>query len=101
MGQARSDSANFEQDDQRVEKTFALLYTLVASLPAVEVERFVRELIAKYKIGATTRSGKLLGTILRILPKKESWSVAEIKQEIDDHGVEAEQKQVFNAMQYL
>ena len=101
MTREASIASEHDRDDARVDQTLALLYTLVASLPAVEVEQFVRDLTTKYRIGSTTRSGKLLGTILKILPRKERWSVAEIKQEIDDQGVEAEQKQVFNAMQYL
>lgn len=101
MAREVSDSNGTDPEDARLEQTLALLDTLVASLPAVEIEQFIRAQIAKHKIGATTRSGKLLGTILKILPQKQRWSVAEIKQQVDDHGVAAEQKQIFNAMQYL
>jgi len=88
-------------EDARVNQTLALIDTLISSLPPKEVEQLVRLQIAKHKIGATTRSGKILGTILKLLPQKERWTVAEIKRHIGDEGVEAEQKQIFNAMQYL
>lgn len=96
-----ADSTSSSPETARVEQTLALLETLIATLPPGEVEQFIRAQITKHKIGATTRSGKLLGTILKILPEQERWSVAEIKRRVDNEGIEAEQKQVFNAMQYL
>lgn len=101
MARKAIELAQTDPDQARLEQTLALLDTLVASLPTAEVEQFIRNQMAKHKIGATTRSGKLLGTILKILPQQERWSVTEIRQRIGDEGVEAEQKQVFNAMQYL
>lgn len=101
MAREEIDSAEPDSEQARIQQTLALLETLVSSLPAPEVEQFIRAQMTKHRIGATSRSGKLLGTILKILPQKERWSVAEIKQQIDDRGIEAEQKQIFNAMQYL
>jgi len=97
----QTESSQVNADDARVAQTVALIETLIGTLPPEEIERSIRSLIAKYKIGATTRSGKLLGVILNFLPKQERWSLTEIKQQIDNEGVEAEQKQIFNAMQYL
>jgi hypothetical protein len=47
------------------------------------------------------RAGEVLGAIVHLFPQRESWSVAELKQTIDDKGIMATPKEVYNAVSYL
>jgi hypothetical protein len=94
-------TASDEASDPRVEQTFALIRTLLGSLPAQEQERFAREMVEKMRLPTAPRAGEVLGTLIRLLPQQKSWSVAELKEQIEERGVSASPKQVFNALGYL
>jgi predicted transcriptional regulator of viral defense system len=47
------------------------------------------------------RAGEVLGAIVRLLPQRESWTVAELKQTIDERGIPATPREVYNAVSYL
>ncbi len=43
----------------------------------------------------------MLGTIVRLLPDREEWTVADFKHEVASEGVEATTKEIYNALGYL
>jgi hypothetical protein len=43
----------------------------------------------------------VLGVIVRLFPQNESWTVEDLKRRISERGIEANQKQVYNAVGYL
>lgn len=94
---SNADSAS----DARSQQTLALIHTLIRSLPPAEQDRLRREFVGKMRTMAAPRAGEVLGTIVRLLPKQKAWSVAELRQRIDEVGVAATDKEIYNAVGYL
>jgi hypothetical protein len=91
--------ADAERD--RVEQTLSLVKTLLTTLPEVDRERFYREIVATVRSMTAPRAGEVLGTIVRLLPERKSWTVAELKQRVEERGISATAKEVYNAVGYL
>lgn len=87
--------------DSRTDQTLALVKTLLSSLPVAEQERFCREIIEKSRLMAAPRAGVVLSEVVRLLPQRKEWSVAELKNRVDERGVSATSKEVYNAVGYL
>lgn len=87
--------------DARTEQTLALMQTLFRSLPRAEQERFQLEIAKKVRPPTAPRAGDFLRTVLKVLPSRETWSVADLRQEVRQRGIEAQDKQIYNAMGYL
>jgi hypothetical protein len=87
--------------DPRAEKIFEAIKTLLTALSPAEQHRILRELTASLQAGPAPRAGEVLGTIVRWLPRISEFTVAEAKKEVDAQGLEATQKQIFNAIGYL
>jgi hypothetical protein len=100
ISQPKPDSVH-DTDRARVEKTLDLVRTLLASLPEADRARFLRELTATIRPMSGPRAGEVLGAIVRLLPQRESWTVAELKQTIDERGIAATPREVYNAVSYL
>jgi len=88
-------------DRDRVVKTLDLIRALLASLPDADRARFLHELTATIKPMSGPRAGEVLGAIVRLLPQRQSWTVAELKQTIDERGITATPREVYNAVSYL
>ena len=97
---SQSDSAQ-DAGQERVAKTLDLIRTLVASLPDPDKARFLRELTATIAPMSGARAGEVLGAIVRLLPQRPTWTVADLKRSIDERGISATPKEVYNAMSYL
>lgn len=98
--QTKSESVS-NADQARIDKTLDLIKTLLASLPDAERARFIREITSTIRPMSGPRAGEVLGAIVRLLPQRQSWSVAELKQTIDERGISATPKEVYNAVSYL
>ncbi len=90
-----------QSEQVRVEKTLDLIKTLLTSLPDADRARFLRDLTSTIKPMSGPRAGDVLGAIVRLFPQRESWSVAELKQTIDQRGIPAKPKEIYNAVSYL
>jgi len=66
-----------------------------------EQQRLLAELIKSTQLIAGSRAGPVLGTVVRLLPRRAEWTAQEIKQEVADSGVAATSREVFNAIGYL
>lgn len=87
--------------DPRVRQTLTLIKTLIASLPPADKDRFLQELTATIRPLTAPWAGEVLGAIVRLLPQQSNWTVAELKKKVDEEGVTASPKDVYNAMTYL
>ncbi len=83
--------------DQRTEKIFDAIRTLLDALSPAEQERVLRAV----RPSATPRAGEVLGTVVRLLPSKSEWTVGEIKQDVAAAGIKATAKEIYNAIGYL
>ena len=74
---------------------------LFGALPKLEQQRILNELTATLEPFAFPRAGEVLGAIVRLLPQKQNWSVADVKAEVAATGIQAEPKEIYNALGYL
>ena len=94
-------AASSGSDDPRVEQTLALVKTLIDSLPPQAREHFLREVAESLRPAVAPRAGEVLGTIVRFLSNRKDFTVAELKRQIDEQGVAASAKAIYNAIGYL
>jgi hypothetical protein len=87
--------------DPHVQQLRATIKTMIGWLPPAEREQFLREISATLRPATNPKAGDVLATIVQLLPKQKTWTVAELKQRIDDRGVAATPKEVYNAVGYL
>jgi hypothetical protein len=91
-----------EPADPRVEQTLALVNTLIDSLPPQAKEHFLRTVAESLRPAIVPRAGEVLGTIVRFLSNRKDFTVAELRRQIiDEQGVNASPKAIYNAIGYL
>jgi hypothetical protein len=98
---ASPNSAPAAPANQLSEAIVSGIRTLVAGLPPQEQERVLREITEMLRPISAPRAGDVLGTLVRLLPKRRDWTVADLKQVIGETGVEASPKEIYNAIGYL
>jgi hypothetical protein len=74
---------------------------LVDRLTPQEKERVLRELADMLRAVPAPMAGDVLGVVVQLIPRDRHWTVSELKQRIDEHGVEATPKEIYNAIGYL
>jgi hypothetical protein len=74
---------------------------MLGALPPDQQQLAVDELTAMLRPIPAPRAGAVLGTLVRLLPRRAEWTVEEIKQEIASRGIEATPKEVYNSLGYL
>jgi hypothetical protein len=84
-----------------VEKIVDALRKLWSALPVDEQERLLGELSRSLRLIPASRAGEVLGEIVRLIPRREEFSVQDIKKRISDRGITAAPKAVYNALSYL
>jgi hypothetical protein len=86
---------------QRSDVFISTIKTLVGELSSGEQERLLRELTQMLRPIPAPRAGQLLGTLVRLLPKRRDWTVSDLRQTIEAEGVQASSKELYNAIGYL
>ena len=81
-------------------QTVRLIYSLIDSLSEAARASLLRDLAAKIDETVNTPTG-VLATVLKFLPKGSTVTVAQLRQQVADRGVEAEPKHIYNAIGYL
>lgn len=61
----------------------------------------LQEIIEEFQPIAAPRAGEVLGAIVKFLPRRQEWSVGEIKEQVAASGVRATDKEVYNSIGYL
>jgi hypothetical protein len=87
--------------DAAARELAAAIETMLSRSSLAERETVVRLLAERLRPNTSAKAGDVLGTILRILPKRAEWTIGEFKKGVADRGVAATPKQVFNAVGHL
>jgi hypothetical protein len=74
---------------------------LLAALPLEEQDKILQEITAMLRPITAHRAGGVLGALVRLLPHRKSWTVEDIKQQVQKEGVGASPKELYNAIGYL
>src|ERR1700731_2119348 len=88
-------------DDPRLQKIADAINTLLSPFPPQEQDRILRKITDNLCLLPTPKAREVLGVIVRLFPQNESWTVEALKQRISERGIEANPKQVYNAIGYL
>jgi hypothetical protein len=87
--------------DARAEGFALTIRQLFTELPLPDKERVHSQLTEILRPIPAPKAGDVLGAIIYLLPKRPEWSVQELKGLIDDYGIEATTKEIYNALGYL
>lgn len=87
--------------DRPSQKIVGAVRMLFSALPTLEQQRVLRELTDVLGPIPAPRAGEVLGTIVRLLPRRHKWNVTELKEQVAEEGVQATAKEVYNALGYL
>ena len=88
-------------DDLRLQKIADAINTLLSSFPPQEQDQILRKITENLCSLPTPKAREVLGVIVRLFPQHESWTVEDLKHRISERGIEANPKQVYNAIGYL
>jgi hypothetical protein len=87
--------------DRSASDLVSAIETLLSRCSLAERETVIRLLAEKIKPDSSSKAGDVLGTLLRILPGREQWTIGELKKIVSERGISASDKQVFNAVGHL
>ncbi|ULO24237.1 hypothetical protein [Methylocystis sp. SB2] len=94
-------SSNDSGGGSHADEVARAIKTLLDPLPPAEQEQVIRKLAEALRSETAPKAGDVLNTIVRLLPKQRDWSVQAIKKEVEDRGIEASDKSIYNAIGYL
>jgi hypothetical protein len=78
------------------------IWGLFNKLPPEDKDALVSQLLkAARPLIPASRSGDVLATVARFLPKRRDWTAEQIRQEVSAAGITASSREVFNAIGYL
>jgi hypothetical protein len=87
--------------DDRARANFDAIRTLIGNLSRDEQDRILAELLEILRPIPAPRAGELLGVVVKFLPQRKDWSVDEIRRRIEEKGIGATSKEIYNAIGYL
>jgi len=77
------------------------IWELVPLLPVADQQRLADEIVRVVRPIPAFRSGDVLGSVVRFLPKQPQWTAKQIREQVAASGVQATSREVFNAIGYL
>ena len=95
---APSDSASNSLDDSYAESIVSAFKVLLAGLSPEQQERVRSKLFPN---NSSPRAGDVLGTILKLVPRGESFTIGDVKKSIEAEGIQATAKAIYNSLGYL
>lgn len=90
-----------EPSSPEAAKILQAIWALVPLLPIADQQRLADDIVKAVRPIPAFRSGEVLGSVVRFLPKRPHWTAKEIRDEVAASGVEATSREVFNAIGYL
>jgi hypothetical protein len=87
--------------DSQSENIAHAIRLILATLPAAEQERVLREVINAIRPIVVPRAGEVMGAIVRLLPRQQNWTIDDLKEQIALQGIAATAKEVYNSLGYL
>jgi hypothetical protein len=88
-------------ENARAESIISTIKILFGELSIADQKHLLTQLTEILRPIPAPRAGDVLSAVIHLLPKRPDWTVTELKQAIDRHGVEATPKEVYNALGYL
>jgi hypothetical protein len=85
----------------RSSTTADAILSLFAILSTEDQERIFKQIKTIVRPIQAPRAGEVLGAIVRLLPRRKSWAMPDIKGGIAREGVQASPKEIYNAIGYL
>jgi hypothetical protein len=95
------DTSQYAIDDARAENVITAFKTLLGGLPPELQERVRAALFESFPQNSPPRPGQVLGTILKLVPRDRAFTIEEVKKKIEDEGIHATAKAIYNALGYL
>lgn len=86
---------------ERVDRLAQAVRTLIAELPTNEQERLFSDLRKKLRPISAPQAGDVLDAIVRLFPRRAEWTVDGLKKDVQEEGISANIKQIYNALGYL
>jgi hypothetical protein len=101
--QFHPDSRNSESDPsyRATQAIVSAIETLIDGLSPIEKERVLRNVTEKLRPIPVPQAGDVLGIVVQLLPRDRQWTVAELKQRVEQQGVPVAAKEIYNALGYL
>lgn len=87
--------------DARLSDAVDTIKFMLARFSSEERELILKQITDFVRPIPVERAGTVLGLIIKMLPKKRAWTIDDLKTEIKEKGLEAQDKEVYNAMGYL
>ncbi|HKT18997.1 MAG TPA: hypothetical protein VJR47_13205 [Stellaceae bacterium] len=94
-------AADGSQPTPRVHATIDEIRTLLQDLSPDERKQALNQIKALLQPIHAPRAGDVLGAVVRLVPARRKWTISEIKSEVAGQGIEASDKEVYNAVGYL
>ena len=88
-------------DNEHSAKIADAIRSLLSTLPQKMRERLLEEMLSEMRPIQAPRAGEVLGTVVRLLRRQPNWTTEQIREEVSKEGVEASNKEVYNALGYL
>jgi hypothetical protein len=88
-------------EDSRSDQFAEAIRVLLSPLSAQERDHVLRKVTEKLRPIPAPRAGEVLEAIVLALPQRRDWTVEELRETVQQHGVEASRKEVYNAIGYL
>jgi hypothetical protein len=98
--QRKSQRTNLPIERELEEQKVLLIRTLLHSLSAETRAALLKEFAAEAADTSGSPTG-VLATVIRLFPPNHPVTVAELRRAVEDHGLDAEPKEIYNAISYL
>lgn len=90
-----------EPSSPEAAKLLEAIWALVPLLPVEDQQRLADDIVKAVRPIPAFRSGDVLNSVVRFLPKRSQWTAKAIREEVAASGVQATSREVFNAIGYL
>lgn len=85
----------------RVDAMVRGILSLLETLTPAEKQAVVRRITDALRPIRTPNAGDVLGVVVQLIPRTGEWTVEDLKKTIEQSGIEATPKEVYNALGYL
>lgn len=94
-------SKDVPAEEDLEEQKVRLVRTLLDSLASETRAALLQEFAADSTLPGTITPTGVLATVLRLFPSGQTVTAAELRQQVEDRGIEAQPKEIYNAIGYL
>ena len=96
-----TEPAHNAPDSAFAEGVVSAFMAMVDGLSPDLQERVRAELSKKFPLSLSPKPGQVLGTILKLVPRGQEFTIDDVKKSVEAEGVQATAKAIYNALGYL